>query len=242
MLEDKAQISIDFLAAVSIFMITIGFVIYSFPVFGFVHDEYSESNNIDYISYRISESIIKDSGFLSENDTSWESEWSNNKSKISNIGFAKQEGHKPPPDFDISDPPIPNVLSFYKVDGKYNDTHSTQGLMERHGEEVNWWDFGHKKDSGQEYEEAYSRSKEIFNIPEKFEFYMQLRPINDDEFDPTDADESSIKNVPQEGDTSKIERIVLMKYYDSETMRWHYVSNNEDDGATKYSFTLWVWK
>jgi len=84
-----------------------------------------------------------------------------------------------------------------------------------------WWEFGAKTNTSEEYENA----KSALGI-KPYDFYMQIRPINNTLFNITAANEYARQNVTTAGDIVKIERIVTMK---------------SGSDYIEYNLLLWMW-
>jgi len=84
-----------------------------------------------------------------------------------------------------------------------------------------WWGVGVKTNTSEEYENA-TRALGL----KPYDFYMQIRPINNTLFNVTMANERAEQNVTSTGDIVKMERIVTMKL---------------ESDYIEYKLILWMW-
>jgi len=141
-----------------------------------------ESKSIYPVALRVSEMLVSDPG-MPEN---WESNWkSDDYTGVDRIGLAlDNKSH--------------NVLNRTKIDA----------LMLNHTElgDLTWWEFGAGTNTTEQYENV-TRALGL----KPYDFYMQIRPINNTLFNVAMANERAEQNVTSTGDIVKMERIVTMK-------------------------------
>lgn len=230
-LNNRGQISLDFLVAVSIFLITFFFIIYSLSgltaSIGYERNLYPSADTL-------SDQLIKDPGVGENNETCWEQWWKDNNEKVKRIGFANQVGEKPPTNYSKRDRPIHYVLSLHKL-GNSSDP-ELNGLMQRKGtNETNyWWHFGEKINQS-----SYDEFLEKMNIYPRHDVYIQIRPLNSN-YSETQANSKINSSLPNNKEIVKIERIIYVQKYDSENKEWVYLKNGERE-VIRYSFLVWGW-
>lgn len=229
----KGQISIDFLTAISIFLITFFFIIYSLSG---VATTYSTKDNTYPAAERLSNLLVKNPGLKEANDTGWEELWHNNKSKVSRIGFSTHIEDKPPSNYTVNDTPAHYVLSFHKVDGKYNSTLDTEGLMKRHGNNSStfWWSFGETTNQTE-----YKSYKKALDLEPTYNTYIQIRPLNSN-LSMSMPNQEARNALSNKKNPEKVEKIVYIKRYDKTEEEWVYLKNQNGE-VIKYSFLLWMW-
>ncbi len=183
--DDSGIITIDFIIAVSIFMLAFFLVFHTLSV---AVMPYADEYNIIYpISSRVTDILVKDPGLWDDgtnNETDWETVWDISYSAVKRIGFAVDEDKH-------------NVLSKSKIDALMTN-HTAAGNL-------TWW----------EYPVAGTGDGELKNATraiglEGFRFYLQIRPVNDGAYDAVTADNNIAKTIPPLGDVVQIERFALL--------------------------------
>lgn len=232
--NQEGQISIDFLTAISIFLIAFFFIVFSLS--GITSTYHNNKKSVYPAAERVSNLLVKDPGLKEVNDPSWEQWWPNNKSKIARIGFSTHLEDKNPLNFTTKDTPSHYILSFHKIDGKYNLTLGTEGLMKRHGENISkfWWSFGEEIDKNE-----YKNFTASLDLYPKYDVYIQIRPLNTN-LSLSELNNETKRYVPEQKDPIKVEKIVYIKRYDQQDNTWLYLINKEGK-LIKYSFMLWMW-
>ncbi|OKY78129.1 MAG: putative pilin/flagellin [Candidatus Methanohalarchaeum thermophilum] len=231
LINDNGQISLDFLTAISIFLIALFFVIYSLS--GTIPDQ-RRDNSLYPNAMHVSDVLVKDAGLKSDNDTAWEEAWPNDKKNVSRIGLALQKGTKPPNSFNSTNPSINYVLSFYKVDGVFNSTLNCSGLLNRHGtnESNYWWDLNTTN------EKIYKNASRCLGLYPTYNFYTQIRPINSNYSE--EKANNKIEKVIPDKETAKVEKIVFIKKFNPDLDRWYYLKNTQQK-PIRYSVLIWLW-
>lgn len=183
--DDSGIINIDFVIAVSIFMLAFFFVFHTLS--GAVMPYAAEYNRIYPISSRVTDILVKDPGLWNDgmnSGTNWETEWGINQSAVKRIGFAVDgEQH--------------NVLNKSKIDALMSN-HTAVGNL-------TWWEYPVDGTPDGELKNA-TRAIGL----EGFRFYMQIRPVNDSAYDAGMADINIANTVPTAGDVVQIERLALL--------------------------------
>ncbi|TFH38598.1 MAG: hypothetical protein E4G94_12075 [ANME-2 cluster archaeon] len=190
MKSEKANISIDFLAAVAILLLVFLFAITTVnnmltPYSGYTKELYPTAD-------RAVSLLTNDEGYYQNlsDGTDWTNEWSNDDySNVKKIGFLKTKG-------DI-------VLDGFKIDT----------VMEHYGDQrERWWEFPSNNTINTEYENA-SRAMGL----ERYHFYMQIRPVGESSFDANDADQRASDMVGDDrGDVVSVVRYTMLNqvYFD----------------------------
>lgn len=287
--SEGAVASIDMLIGTSIFLfafLTVMYLMASTPVTTDV-----QQLELQSASSRVAEVLVEDGGWLgpvnetsrvepsdgglrlertgneSAGDVNWEAEWNSSKEEVGRIGFmARVEGQgSEPGGASFGNTSYPKVLSIYKVDGVYNDTYGTRGLMLRHprssldeahgalgarlesGNETWWWDFGEDASydvsaseddvSAAEYENA---TRALGLDYRGYDIYLQLRPLNSSLYNKSAADSAAEKNVPKLGKVAKFERTAMLLYYDSGSDAWKYLKKTKTE-PVRYRLVVYLW-
>ncbi|PTD93640.1 hypothetical protein C9439_06205 [archaeon SCG-AAA382B04] len=209
--NNKGQISIDFLTAISIFLITFFFVIYSLSGAAIT---YRTQETTYPAAERLSNLLVKNPGLKKNIDTGWEEWWHKNSSKIARIGLSTHLEDKLPKNYTTNDTPAHYVLSFHKVDGKYNSNLDTEGLLKRHGNNTStyWWSFGEATN-----ETEYNSYKRAMDLSPKYNTYIQIRPLNTT-LSMSFPNQEARTALPDKKTIEKVEKIVYIKRYSPLTL------------------------
>ncbi len=232
-INNQGQISIDFLTAIGIFLLTFFFIIYSLTG---VTTTYQRKDANYPPAERLSTLLVKNPGLKHNEDTGWEELWDENQSKVARIGLSDQLGEKSPLNYTRNDTPTHYVLNFHKVDGRYNSTLDTEGLMKRHGSnETNyWWELGEKVNKTD-----YQSFRNSLDLYPQYRLYLQIIPQNTNAT-LTQPNKNALEYISNTTNTEKIEKIVFIKRYVEEEKEWVFLTNQEGE-VIKYSFLLWMW-
>lgn len=207
-------------------------------------------------------------GNRSADEVNWEAHWDTSDSpgydEVERLGlmarYAMYGGTGPAPGdgkASLENGSLRGVLSIQKLDGVENGTWNVEGLMLRHpptalskGEAAAngswWWDFGedasHDVSSGDDVSDAeYENATRALGLSKKgFEIYAQVRPVNGSLYNESAADEAVRRNVPEDDEVAKVERLVLVLRYDRSKDVWDYVRVT-DERPVWYRFVLYLW-
>ncbi|MDI6889288.1 MAG: hypothetical protein QMC78_06375 [Methanocellales archaeon] len=186
--DDKGIINVDFTVAIVIFVLAFSFVFYALA--GSTAPYRSEYNQMYPIANRVTDILVKDSGWWDDglnNGTDWESAWGTNQSAVKRIGFTINETRH-------------NVLGETKLNVLMSaDSSGT----------LTWWEYPVASTDAAELENA-TRALGLGG----YNFYLQVRPINVTTYDSTAADGRIVDEVPASGVVVQIERFALLPHDD----------------------------
>jgi len=112
LVTEEGQISIDFLLGISIFLLTLGFLIQFIPG---LFLSTSEEGSLNSVAYRTANILTEDPGWW-ENNTHNGTDWEENLGKLSRIGLAYDETPR------TKQTKTPNLLNQEKIKRIQNDT------------------------------------------------------------------------------------------------------------------------
>jgi hypothetical protein len=117
LVTEEGQISIDFLLGISIFLLTLGFLIQFIPG---LFLSTSEEGSLNSVAYRTANILVEDPGWW-ENNTNNGTDWEENLKKLSRIGLAYDKTPR------TKQTKTPNILSHAKIkriqiDSEINET------------------------------------------------------------------------------------------------------------------------
>ena len=104
--DERGQMSIDFLAGLSLFMLTLLFLVHFIP--GMFVPFQSETIDLSSVSYRTSVILVEDPGWW-DNGTIPAEDWENHNDSVRRVGLAIDKEH-------------PNMLNMSKIDVFENET------------------------------------------------------------------------------------------------------------------------
>jgi len=213
--SEKANISIDFLAAVAILLLAFLFAITTInnmmtPYSGYTKELYPTAD-------RAISLLMEDEGYwynISEG-TDWESEWNKNYSNVKKIGFLKnKENH---------------VL----------DANKMSIFMESHSDSTGtWWEYPPSSSQNSEVENA-TRAMGL----ERYYYYIQIRPLDMSIDEKADADQNAIEMVGDRGDSVSVVRygrVDLLDFgdFDGANILGHQIPTKPLFGVDKEFFQL----
>jgi hypothetical protein len=183
--SEKANISIDFLAAVAILLLALLFAITTVnnmmtPYSGYTKELYPTAD-------RAASLLLEEEGFWQNysGGNDWEKYWNENPSSVKKIGFSKQRED--------------DVLSGSKV----------SSFMIPHGSSLNtWWEFP-ANDTDKDYIENASRALGVG----KYNFYLQIRPTNHSLVEKYAANQRAEEMVGDRGDLVSVVRYVMLNHF-----------------------------
>ncbi|MCK4476078.1 MAG: hypothetical protein KAU16_05060 [Methanophagales archaeon] len=115
--DERGQMSIDFLAGLTLFMLTLLFLVLFIP--GMFVPFQSETIDLSSVAYRTSVILVEDPGWWNKTGAGYGEDWENqNVENVSRVGLAIDKEH-------------PNMLNMSKIDVFNNDTQITNASLTR---------------------------------------------------------------------------------------------------------------
>ncbi len=185
--DEKANISMDFLTAIAVIIIAFVFAV---SVLSSIITPYSGySKELYPTADRAVTLLVEDEGYWESDDgegTDWESFWyQENYSDIKKIGFRKNMDN--------------NTLCSKKI----------SSIMTPHDEKnLTWWEYPTSSISNTEFDNA-SHAMGF----DRFNFYMQIRPIDEKKFNVSSADQRVKDIVGDKGDVVSVVRYSILNHY-----------------------------
>ena len=184
--DERANISMDFLAAVAV--IIIAFVFAASTLSSMITPYSGYSKELYPTADRAVTLLVEDEGYYRSDiyeGTDWESFWyQENYSDIKKIGFRENKDN--------------NTISSKKI----------SSIMKPHDENnQTWW----------EYPTSFISNPELDNTSRamgfgRFNFYMQIRPIDENNFNFSSANQNAIEIVGDKGDVASVVRYSMLNY------------------------------
>ena len=185
--DERANISMDFLAAVAV--IIIAFVFAASTLSSMITPYSGYSKELYPTADRAVTLLVEDEGYW-ESDvgegTDWETEWYlHDYSQMKKIGFLESKGN--------------NNLSSKKM----------SSIMTSHDEKnQTWYEYPTSSISNPELDNA-SRAMGF----DRFNFYIQIRPIDENNFNVSSANQKAKDIVGDKGDVASVVRYSMLNYY-----------------------------
>ena len=184
--DEKAMISIDFLTGIGVLLIAFLFAAYTIsnvmtPYTGYSKELYPNAD-------RAATLLIRDTGYWSDGvnyGTEWNAVWETNQTSVKKIGFRDESSN--------------DLIDSRKLDVFMAD-------YENPGKNTKWW----------EYPISSTDPIELDNVSRalgmgRYNFYLQIRPVNESLIDGTEANTAAIDAIGVSGDVVAVTRLTVVK-------------------------------
>lgn len=190
MLDDEhAMVSIDFLTAVGILIFAFLFAVYA--ISSAMTSYTGTSKELYPAADRVMTLFLEDKGYWTDGSnygTDWNSVWAINQTYVKKIGLLDDFSNR-------------SIMS-----------RKSNIFMEEHNGingAVSWWEYPAPAMDQNEYENVSS----ALGL-QRYYFYMQIRPVNESQFNPDEADTAAINMVSGSSDVVTVSRLALMEHTD----------------------------